>query len=463
MKLNAILTKFTLPDKLLFPYPCLIILYFFLSTSLPLSMMEFDFISKSSALIYALSMSIVGLIIFPAKSRKWFYWVFIGGIITIIHIQTPLSTYETILPERDVYVEIQGVVVDDNLFFEDSLNWLGERRNIEIKLNKIRLSNLDRWYPCKGKILMRNYEYNLLYGQIIHAKGRLLSPRINSIPGMFDYRNYLKIKRIKHILYTNECFVTGTDSTLWRRLNSFMIRIREQVLLRITDNVDDSGKAILAAMTLGVKPRFSTEDRDKFLRSGMIHLFAISGLHIGILFSIIMTFLSLSGVPFTYRYLLAPILLLVYVTVTGGAPSAVRAWLMLSVWSVGKSMKLPSVTLNSILFAALLLLVYNPFYIFHSGFQFSFVVVICLVEGWRKGRSIVNYLNEKRYWSPQLLQHPVLSQYAIRNFVFKSVLSVISAWLGALGLTAFYAWLLFSENEPATSAGKYVSGESESS
>lgn len=73
-------------------------------------------------------------------------------------------------------------------------------------------------------------------------------------------------------------------------------------------------------------------------------------------------------VPFSSRYFAAPVILLIYVFATGAAPSAMRAWLMLTVWAVGRGLKLPVMTTNTVMFAALLLLLWNPFCIFHSGF-----------------------------------------------------------------------------------------------
>ena len=153
--------------------------------------------------------------------------------------------------------------------------------------------------------------------------------------------------------------------------------MRENILHRILQNVEgSSNRKTLAAMTMGFRKSLEPREREIFLKTGMIHILAISGLHIGILYAILMTTLNVLRIPFSIRHYLGPLILLIYILGTGAAPSALRAWIMLSLWSVGRGMKLPVVPLNTVAVAAFVLLLYNPFYIFQSGFQFSFIIVI---------------------------------------------------------------------------------------
>ena len=363
----------------------------------------------------------------------------LGALVTWLHIWAPWRSYEKILPRPEVYVEIQALVTDDRMLDDDSLSDLTKTKNIEVNITKLRLSQFEEWQTCRGKILIIKPTIPLEYGMSILIKGALVLPWKNEIPGLFNYRNYLKSKGIKHVMRGDELIVTDSNPMGWRKAVQKFIHVREGLLGRIIRYVDgDRNQKILAAMTLGFRQSLSPEDKQIYLRSGMIHILAISGLHVGVLFSLILFIFALSRVPFTLRYLFAPFVLLLYVIAAGGSPSAARAWLMLTLWSVGRGLKLPVVSMNAILAAALFLLIYKPFYIFQSGFQFSFIVVLSLVGGWNRGKTLILYFSEKGFWVPPYKHSSAEFFEKIRNIASGSIVSMGSAWIGSLGLTAFY-------------------------
>lgn len=89
---------------------------------------------------------------------------------------------------------------------------------------------------------------------------------------------------------------------------------------------------LILAMTLGLRSEVSPETLDAFRRAGTIHIFAISGLHVGVIALIIVRALSLIGVPRNYVFLPLTPLLIAYVYMTGLQPSAVRATLMVCIY-----------------------------------------------------------------------------------------------------------------------------------
>ncbi len=437
--MKSVSTKFTLPESFFIPLPAFPVIVLFLSTSVPLSMVELNYVTEIKGWILAGLLPIFSLVILPISLRKWFFWTLFGLVITQLHIQAPWFDYAHYLPRPELYVEVEGVVVDDKLIKNDSLEWIQEQKRFKFKLNKLRLSRHENWQECTGKILIINPNEVIEYRQKLRLKGRLILPDENVIPGTFNYRNFLRIHNIKHILVPNETILLGVDNRVWSRCLIFLNTARTRILYQLSKNINNvDNKSILASLTFGIKSNFDKNIRTNYLRSGMMHLFAISGLHVGILFSIIFGILSLFGLPYQKKYLISPLLLLIYVFMTGSAPSAVRAWLMLAVWSAGKGFKLPAVTLNTLLASALILLIYNPLYVFHSGFQFSYVLVFSLVIGWNKGRLAIVYLNEVRLWSVNTKPHNLFSISGMKGYVLKALLSMMSVWLGTVGLSAFY-------------------------
>ena len=437
--MKQIVSNLSVSEDSLRPYPAFSLLYFFLSTSLPLGMLDFGYGNKVWTVVLIMVLPLVGLLVLPKSPRKWIWMSVFGASVTWLHIWAPWRSYEKYLLRPEVYVEIQAVVTDDRMLDDDSLSSLAKTKNIEVNISKLRLSQFEDWQECRGKILLLKPTTPLEYGMGIVVKGALVLPWKNDIPGLFDYRNYLKSKGIKHVMRGDELIVTGSNPVGWRKAVEKLIHVREALLTRIIRHVDgDRNQKILAAMTLGFRQSLSPDDKEIYIRSGMIHILAISGLHVGILYSLIHLSLSLMRVPFTLRHFIAPGITFIYVVATGAPPSAMRAGLMLTLWAVGRGLRLPVMSVNTILVTALLLLVYNPFHMFQSGFQFSFVVVLSLVMGWNTGKKLISYLNEKRFWTPTHIQNTTKLTAKAGSLALGTLVSMGSAWLGALGLTAFY-------------------------
>lgn len=165
--------------------------------------------------------------------------------------------------------------------------------------------------------------------------------------------------------------------------------------------------ALAHGILLGDKSQFSTEMIQNFRMAGMSHLLAVSGLHVGIIMSIIFVIfkpiewlvLSLTTIPAlncrigspTVTYILGNVTRFsvilftsLYVFWIGAPPSAVRATLMLSLCLVGWMFRRPASTERCLLFAALLLLAWDPWNITQVGFQLSFLSVggILLFRPW---------------------------------------------------------------------------------
>ena len=132
---------------------------------------------------------------------------------------------------------------------------------------------------------------------------------------------------------------------------------------------------VATAMLLGSRGALSKEQNDSFRKSGAAHLFAVSGLHVGIIAFLLASCLNLVGLRGRTGALVGLALLLYYVFLIGAPPSAVRAWLMaLCLWGafVLKRQALPLSSLATSAFIALLI---QPFQLFSTGFQLSYAVV----------------------------------------------------------------------------------------
>ncbi|MBQ9725885.1 MAG: ComEC/Rec2 family competence protein [Kiritimatiellae bacterium] len=139
--------------------------------------------------------------------------------------------------------------------------------------------------------------------------------------------------------------------------------------------------AIVRAMTLGIRGEIPREAEDCFRASGTIHVFAISGMHVMVVFAVIRLLLRLAPLP-RFRawgrwaaWALAGAALVFYVSLTGGRPSAVRACTMTLLYTAASAADRRPDSLGALLAAAALILAADPMQILDLGFLFSFSCV----------------------------------------------------------------------------------------
>lgn len=158
----------------------------------------------------------------------------------------------------------------------------------------------------------------------------------------------------------------------------------QQTLLADFDKLrlTDEEKTVLATLTLGYRQAMNREVRKRFSASGVSHLLAVSGFHVGIVCGFL-TFLlwPLAARPAgkKLRYILALLFVWGYVWITGLAASALRAGMMLSIYLIGRILGRLTDRYNSWAAAAFCMLAYDPLYLFDIGFQLSYLAVFFIL------------------------------------------------------------------------------------
>ena len=132
-------------------------------------------------------------------------------------------------------------------------------------------------------------------------------------------------------------------------------------------------------MLLGLQQELSEEQNQWFMRSGTMHLFSISGLHIAVIALALEGVLGILRLPRVPRFLIAAAVLWLYVDITGTAPSAVRSYLMVVLLQVSFVLRLPVNPLATLGFSALCALLIDPMQLFSASFQMSYGIVASLL------------------------------------------------------------------------------------
>lgn len=202
-------------------------------------------------------------------------------------------------------------------------------------------------------------------------------------PFEFDYKSYLENKRIYRQVYLSSENWKVLEGSCDFSIFIYAENVREKLLsIYRQQNLGKNEFEILSALTLGYKRGLDPETKRIFSAAGAMHVLAVSGLHVGIIFWLITLLFGIlkkrkSGqVIFV---ILSISFLWSYALITGLSPSVTRAAAMFSIFVIGDNLNRKANTYNSLAASALFLLLFNPNNLFEVGFQLSYSAVFGIV------------------------------------------------------------------------------------
>jgi competence protein ComEC len=241
-------------------------------------------------------------------------------------------------------------------------------------------------------------------------------------PYEFDYKFFMENHGIKYFAFTKSKDVLKHIIPKHRSLAQTALIIREKII-RIYEKRGIKGErlALVAAITLGQKNMLEADQKQIFIRSGVMHIMAVSGLHVVILSLFVMKLLFFMKGKYQYLRILITILFLwSFAFVTGLTPSVLRATLMFSFIQAGNLMQRKVNGVNSVLASAFVLIVIRPSVIFDAGFLLSYSAVIYIICFYQELYSLVN----TKYW--------------FTDKIWQSAAVTIAAQAGTLPLTIMF-------------------------
>jgi len=339
------------------------------------------------------------------------------------------------LPSGPCGVEMEAVVADPTAA-PDAPDWLPNPGLLEVRLRRWRLTADEPWRTARGRLatVLPPASPRLGFGDRIRLTGTCAMPEGARFPGDYDFRRHLLTRGIWRMVYARDCVkLQGPDST-WTLLARNVLRGRDWLLTRLTASCrQEQDRQTLAALLFGCRQGMDAADRQAYAASGTIHIFAISGLHVGIVALLLLW--GLRWLPFRVRHLVVPVMLTLYVFTTGCQPAAVRALLMIGLWLVQRAFLRPVASLNAVFLAAWLILLFQPLACLGAGFQFSFVVAGFLVLTWQAGKSWPWLATGGAAWVPaRLLTRRRLAVDALRRRFGAGLTACLIAWLASLGV-----------------------------
>ena len=311
--------------------------------------------------------------------------------ITVLLFPAKLTDYE---PFREESVEITGTVCGlEPKKQEDETIWrmiLTDVR-IESTIGETDTDNSHSEEPPAGRkaaeagfglsrkdkvLCIFDREPEAEMSAMVCLRGKLYPFRAAMNEGEFDLRKYYHILRIEFSLRDADLLAVSEPTG---RLDAILFHFKNHISSIIDRLFSKENSPVLKAMLLGEKGMLEEETKELYQGAGIVHILSISGLHLSLLG---MGIFSLTGkcsfIPLPVRAALSISAIYLYGKMIGMGTSVFRALIMLTLYIISRVLGRTYDLLTAASIAAFLLLLDQPLYILHTGFQFSFGAVLAI-------------------------------------------------------------------------------------
>jgi competence protein ComEC len=259
---------------------------------------------------------------------------------------------------------------------------------------------------------------------VFKAEPSAIPPPLN--PGVFDFRAYTARRGIHHQVFlrtaTDWRIAQGSRSGIYAQAQGW----RRAWFKTFQDHLSGDELAVAAALVIGQRDLITDEVKSAYTDTGAVHVLAVSGLHVGIIFMILTFFLERilrldrTKVGRVSVIVISVFCIWTFAFISGLSASVQRAAIMFSLLAVGRIAFRKIHVFNTLAAAAIGMLIYQPSQLFHVGFQLSFMAIIGIV-------AFTNYFNRLVYF-PGLLVRKAWS----------AISASTGAQLGTLPLSLLY-------------------------
>ncbi|MGB0888295.1 MAG: ComEC/Rec2 family competence protein [Vicingaceae bacterium] len=326
-------------------------------------------------------------------------------------------------------------------------------KSIKVILNIKGVKTQQNWAQGNGKVIIYLQKDSLSkflnIGDLISFEPKLENVPAPKNPNEFDFRKYLSF----HLIH-QQAFLRSNNWKLIKQapttgLFKFAQESREY-LINTLEKQGLQGKelAVASALILGYKDSIDAKLKSAYSSAGAMHVLAVSGLHVGVIFLIfsqLFSFLEKIKYGAILKGILLIIILWLYALLTGLSPSVMRAATMFSFIVAAKMTNRHSSFFNTLAASALVLLIYNPLLIMEVGFQLSYMAVIgiVIIQPWINDWFTIRYWLPRKIWeitavsiAAQIATFPLglLYFHQFPNYFMLSNLIVIPLAIGILYL-----------------------------
>lgn len=345
----------------------IILLGVFILLALVLFMIPKDISKTISSFLILISVSIVGMI-----------------SITVSQFNEPEYPFDKLFL-RDVLID--GIVEEIEL----------PSNKLTLKVDVERTIKNDKVVENKYNVLCNlNYDEKIIDkilnelrpGNRVIILGNLQIPPNQRNPGEFDYREYLRSKGIP-VMFTSfnpmDFVIVDYNEKI---IPSVIFEIRYAIAKQIKEIYNDNTAGLLKGLLLADRSEIGYDIKEGFINSGVIHVLAVSGLHVGFIVLILLFLLGRFNIYLRITFTILG--LIAFMIITGMPPSVTRATIMAVLLLISYLRSNKQNNFNTLALAAFIILIFEPNQIFNPGFQLSFSAVISIFVFFPRLRNFIN-------------------------------------------------------------------------
>ena len=323
-----------------------------------------------------------------------FFVLFCLGYINVFLSDETNSPGHLVRKSNDMHQKVhayQAIVVEPLKEKEKTFSTL-------LQLEAIRRDST--WEKAVGKVLVYIKKDSLSFKRLEYGDRILINMTVQAVsgpknPNAFDYQKYLAYQNVHFTAFTSQTDYSVVEN---KGLDVFGLAFRAQqacaeIIRKSFQDKDAAG--IVMSLVLGLKDDLEQPLKTAYASAGVMHVLAVSGLHVGIFYAILLFLFGWMNHG-KYKWLFALVCLLVlwaYAFITGLSPSVLRAVTMFSSIIIAKAFARQYNVYNAIAASAFFLLCYNPFLIMSVGFQLSYTAVLGIVFMFQKFYQIFSIEN----------------------------------------------------------------------
>lgn len=244
----------------------------------------------------------------------------------------------------------------------------------------------DSVIPVTGKIIVyfrKDSSFHAAYGSRLITRSPLREISNSSNPGGFNYQLYCYRKGITH-----QAYLSGSNTVMLAEkeghfLTEYIYRAGNQITGILQKNITgEKERGLAEAMLIGYKNDLDPSLVQSYTDTGVVHIIAISGMHLGLIYWLLNLLLRPLEKRKQVRWI-KPVLIIgllwIFSLMAGAQPSVLRSALMFTFIVLGESLSRKTSVYNSLAASAFLLLCINPFWLWDAGFQLSYLAVLSII------------------------------------------------------------------------------------
>ena len=345
--------------------------------------------------------------------------IFVFGILVCL-LSFGAHRMQTTLILQNRYKSVANEFHDNIVAYQGDIAEIKQtKKGFKYRLHLFDFQNIDIWLYQKTRL---NCDISdTLIGQ---GEFQRISPARN--PGEFDFQSFYNRRNIYGWIFPDKNEHVTILKNNHFHFGRFISEIQEKIRTHFNEHAPGDAGGLLSALILGDKSDVAPDIRDSFVNTGVIHVLAVSGLHVGYVLIVLLLIKNMFRLPWGLDRIVVILGLIIFVILTGGKASVIRASIMAGLYVMAPVFNRSANIWNIIGGAALGILCFRPMDLFDLGFQLSFLAV----------GSIIFFYNWFETVLPDKLKVSKISHKALQ-FIWGLFLVSLAAQVGTLPLTSY--------------------------